>query len=29
MRELDLFRYEPKGEDLVVSDVSDEDGWRR
>ena len=28
MRELDLFRYEPKGEDLVVTDVSDEEGWR-
>jgi stage V sporulation protein R len=29
MRELDLFRYEQKGEDLVVSDVSDTDGWRQ
>src|SRR5262249_38681692 len=29
MRDLDLFRYEPKGEDLVVSDVSDGDGWRQ
>jgi len=28
MRDLDLFRYEPKGEDLVVSEVSDTDGWR-
>jgi stage V sporulation protein R len=28
MRDLDLFRYEAKGDDLVVSDVSDEDGWR-
>src|SRR5215813_3540308 len=28
MRELDLFRYEAKGDDLVVSDVSDEEGWR-
>jgi len=28
MRDLDLFRYEPKGEDLVVSDVSDAEGWR-
>jgi stage V sporulation protein R len=28
MRDLDLFRYEPKGEDLVVTDVSDEEGWR-
>ncbi len=29
MRDLDLFRFEPKGEDLVVSDVSDDDGWRQ
>jgi stage V sporulation protein R len=29
MRDLDLFRYEPKGEDMVVSDVSDDDGWRQ
>jgi stage V sporulation protein R len=29
MRDLDLFRYEPKGEDLVVSDVSDAEGWRQ
>jgi stage V sporulation protein R len=29
MRELDLFRYEAKGEDLVVSDVSDEEGWKQ
>jgi stage V sporulation protein R len=29
MRELDLFRYEPKGEDLVVTEVSDDDGWRQ
>jgi stage V sporulation protein R len=28
MRELDLFRYEPKGDDLVVSDVADEGGWQ-
>jgi len=28
MRELDLFRFEPKGDDLVVSDVADDDGWR-
>jgi stage V sporulation protein R len=28
MRELDLFRYEPKGDDLVVSTVADEEGWR-
>jgi stage V sporulation protein R len=29
MRDLDLFRYEAKGDDLVVSDVSDADGWRQ
>jgi stage V sporulation protein R len=29
MRDLDLFRYEPKGEDMVVSDVSDDEGWRQ
>src|SRR6185369_8148180 len=29
MRDLDLFRFEAKGDDLVVSDVSDEDGWRQ
>jgi stage V sporulation protein R len=28
MRELDLFQHEPKGEDIVVSKVSDPDGWR-
>ena len=28
MRELDIFRYEHKGDDLVVSDVADDDGWR-
>ena len=28
MRELDLFEYEPKGDDLVISDVADEEGWR-
>ena len=28
MRELDLFRYEPRGDDLVISDVSDDEGWR-
>jgi stage V sporulation protein R len=28
MRDLDLFRYEPKGEDLVVTEVSDDGGWR-
>jgi stage V sporulation protein R len=29
MRDLDLFRFEAKGEDLVVSDVSDEEGWKQ
>ena len=28
MRDLDLIRFEPKGEDLVISDVSDGEGWR-
>jgi stage V sporulation protein R len=28
MRELDLFQYETKGEDLVVTKVSNEEGWR-
>jgi stage V sporulation protein R len=28
MRELDLFEYEPKGEELVISRVADEQGWR-
>jgi stage V sporulation protein R len=27
MRELDLFEYEPKGEDLVISRVADKEGW--
>ena len=29
MRELNLFEYETKGDDLVVSDVADKDGWRQ
>ncbi len=29
MRDMDLLRFEPKGDDLVVSDVSDPDGWRQ
>ncbi len=29
MRDLDLFEAEPKGEDLVISHVSDPDGWRQ
>jgi stage V sporulation protein R len=28
VRELDLFRAEPKGDDLVISHVADEEGWR-
>ncbi len=28
MRELDLFAYEPRGDDLVVSRVADAEGWR-
>jgi stage V sporulation protein R len=27
-RELDLIRYEPKGEELVVTHISDEEGWQ-
>ena len=29
MREMDMFEYEPRGEDLVISKVSDKDGWRK
>jgi stage V sporulation protein R len=28
MREMDLFKYEARGEDLVVDKVSDDDGWQ-
>jgi stage V sporulation protein R len=28
MREMDLFEYEPKGDDLVISKVADDQGWR-
>jgi stage V sporulation protein R len=28
IRELDLFQYEQKGDDLVISQVADESGWR-
>ncbi len=28
IRELDLFQYAAKGEDLVVTEVSDDDGWK-
>ena len=28
MREMDLFQYEPRGDDLVINKVSDDEGWR-
>lgn len=28
MREMDMFQYEPRGEELVISKVSDKDSWR-
>ena len=28
MREMDMFQYEARGDDLVVDKVSDEEGWR-
>ena len=28
VRELDLFQYSAEGDDLVVTEISDEDGWR-
>jgi stage V sporulation protein R len=28
MREMDMFQYEPRGDEMVVSKVSDKDGWR-
>jgi len=28
MREMDIFQYEPRGEDLVIGKVSDDEGWR-
>ena len=28
MREMDMFKYEARGDDLVVDKVSDEEGWR-
>lgn len=28
MRQLDIFRYEPTGDELVVSHVADQEGWR-
>jgi len=29
MREMDLFEYEPRGDDLVINKVSDEEGWKQ
>ncbi|MGH7856990.1 MAG: SpoVR family protein, partial [Candidatus Binatia bacterium] len=29
MRQMDLFQYEAKGNDLVISKVSDSEGWKR
>ena len=29
MREMDLFQYQSKGSDLVISEVSDEEGWKK
>jgi stage V sporulation protein R len=29
MRKLDLFEYQKEGNDLVVSDVSDDEGWEK
>ncbi len=28
IRKLDLFRYQPKGDDVIITHVADEDGWR-
>ena len=28
MREMDMFQYEPRGDELVISKVSDRDSWR-
>lgn len=28
MREMDMFQYEPRGDELVISKVSDKDDWR-
>ncbi|MEA2624309.1 MAG: stage sporulation protein [Candidatus Binatota bacterium] len=29
IREMDLFQYQAKGNDLVISDVADDQGWRK
>ncbi|HEV8713953.1 MAG TPA: SpoVR family protein [Candidatus Binatia bacterium] len=28
MREMDMFQYEPRGDEVVIANVSDENGWR-
>ena len=28
MREMDMFQYESRGDELVIDKVSDEDGWK-
>lgn len=28
MREMDMFQYEPRGDEVVISKVSDKEGWR-
>ena len=28
MRDMDIFQYEPRGEDLVISKVADDEGWK-
>jgi stage V sporulation protein R len=28
MREMDMFQYEPRGDEMVITKVSDESGWR-
>jgi stage V sporulation protein R len=29
MREMDMFQYEPRGDELVIDKVSDKEGWRQ
>ncbi len=29
MREMDMFEYEPRGDELVIDKVSDEEGWKQ
>jgi stage V sporulation protein R len=28
MREMDMFQYEPRGDEMVIAKVSDQEGWR-